>query len=225
VIETVTVPPHDGRARDYCLPLVVFALFTTFESIVPTDFYPLAYGVKAIATAATLWLGRAALRGVKLPATALGPAVLVGLLVLAEWLLLDGFVSYPQLGARLAFNPFASIHSPAWRSVFLALRLAGLIVVVPIIEELFWRGFALRYLTNANWRAVSVGSFSATAVAIATAGFAVTHPEWLAALIAGAAYTGVLAWNRNLCAPIVAHATTNAGLGAYVLLTHHWQLW
>jgi len=225
MIETATAPVHDGRARDYCLPLVVFAVFTTFEPFVPSEFYPLAYEVKAIATAVTLWLSRRALRQVQVSAAALGPAILVGLFVLGEWILLDRLVPYPHLGSRIGFNPFASIHSPAALGVFLAVRLAGLIALIPIVEELFWRGFVVRYLTNANWPAVCAGSFSLTAAAMASAGFAATHAEWLAAFIAGAAYTAVMAWNRNLFAPMVAHATTNAGLGAYVLIAQQWQFW
>jgi CAAX prenyl protease-like protein len=93
------------------------------------------------------------------------------------------------------------------------------------MEEIFWRSFLLRYLTQHDFRKLAVGTFSAMALWVMVAGSALAHPEWLVAAIASLAYAFWLRRTRSLFASIVAHATTNAALGAYVLTTGAWQYW
>jgi CAAX prenyl protease-like protein len=97
--------------------------------------------------------------------------------------------------------------------------------MVPVMEEIFWRSFMLRYLTQVDFRRLAVGTFSASALWVTVAGSAVSHPEWLVAAIAGLLYALWLRRTASLFASIVAHATTNAALGAYVLTTGSWQYW
>ena len=48
----------------------------------------------------------------------------------------------PIAAARPAFNPLAAFQGVSGRlAVFLAIRFAGLVVIVPLIEEFFLRGF------------------------------------------------------------------------------------
>jgi CAAX prenyl protease-like protein len=97
--------------------------------------------------------------------------------------------------------------------------------MVPVMEEIFWRSFMLRYLTQLDFRRVAVGTFSASALWVTVGGSALSHPEWLVAAIAALAYSLWLRRTRSLFASIVAHATTNAALGVYVLTTGSWQYW
>jgi hypothetical protein len=60
---------------------------------------------------------------------------------------------------------------------------------------------------------------------IASALFAIEHVQWFAGLIAGLAYGWLYIRTRTLWAPIIAHAVTNAGLGAYVVVTRQWGFW
>ena len=84
---------------------------------------------------------------------------------------------------------------------------------------------SLRYFTNENFEAVPMGVFSASAFWIVTVASAATHPEWPVALIAFAIYAWLLRSTRSLFAVIVAHAVTNAALGAYIMVTHDWIYW
>ena len=112
------------------------------------------------------------------------------------------------------------------RAAFLAVRFFGLVVIVPIIEETFYRGFLLRYVTDLDdFRRAQTGTFSLGALGINVALFAFSHPEWLAAAIFALAMCGLLARTKNLFACIVAHAVTNLLLGLYVIHYGAWQYW
>jgi CAAX prenyl protease-like protein len=144
--------------------------------------------------------------------------------VFVAWFGLDRIVSYPRLGTRTGFDP-AQLHGSAMWPTFLAVRLYGLVLMVPIMEEIFWRSFLLRYLTRHDFKEVPVGTFSAWALWVTVAASAVAHPEWLAAVVASLAYALWLRRSRSLFGAIVAHATTNAALGGYVLATREWHYW
>jgi CAAX protease family protein len=133
-------------------------------------------------------------------------------------------VPYPHMGLRVGFDP-TLLTSDAGRFAFLLVRFFGLVLVVPLMEELFWRSLALRYLTAPNFLSVPIGQFTRRAFLIMVAGFALTHPEWLAAALTAVVY-GAWVWRtRSVLGVVIAHATTNAVLGVYVLTTGRWYYW
>jgi CAAX prenyl protease-like protein len=105
------------------------------------------------------------------------------------------------------------------------MRLIGLVILVPIAEELFWRGFLLRWVISSAWRDVPLGAFSFRSFFIVTVLFATTHPEWLAAAVYCALLNGVLYWKKDLWSCVVAHAASNSMLAVYVMATESWWLW
>jgi hypothetical protein len=214
-----------NQSRSYWLPFVVFAALTTVEGYLPLGLYPWAYGTKVFVVTAVLLFDRRALEAIKPAVHMLAPAVVVGVLVFAQWVLVDKLVSYPTLGSRIGYNPLASLAGHGQVLTFLTIRLFGLVVLVPIVEELFWRGFAIRYFTHEDFERVPMGTFSATAFCIVTIGSSLTHPEWLVAVVAFSAYAWLLRSTRSLFAVIFAHAVTNAALGVYILATQCWNYW
>jgi CAAX prenyl protease-like protein len=108
---------------------------------------------------------------------------------------------------------------------WIAIRLLGSSIVVPVMEELFWRSFLLRYLVNPDFRQVPLGTFTASALAISVALFGVEHNQWFAGMVAGLLYTLLLYRTKSLFSCIVAHTVTNFLLGVYVLTTQQWQYW
>ena len=112
-------------------------------------------------------------------------------------------------------------------AVNLGVRLLRLIVVVPLLEELFWRGFLLRYLIREDFTKVPVGEFSWLSFGVVTAGFVFEHSfaDWPAALLTGALYNIVAYRTRSLSSCVLVHAVTNALLGVYVLRTGQWGFW
>jgi CAAX prenyl protease-like protein len=228
VTETRAAIGSDDRRPteiEYCAPAVVFALLTSAEGMVPLDLYPLVYAVKAVAVTITLIVCRRILRDIVPAWNVVAPSVAVGVAVLAIWILGEQWIPYPHLGARTAYNPFAELGQAGAVS-FLIVRFYGLVLLVPVFEELLWRSFLIRYATSPdNFTSVPHGTFSQMAFWIVAGAASVSHSEWLVALITNIIYLLLLKRTRSLFAVVVAHATTNALLGAYVLRTASWQLW
>ncbi|HEX5070077.1 MAG TPA: CAAX prenyl protease-related protein [Vicinamibacterales bacterium] len=212
------------RALDYWVPMVAFGLFTWFEPYLTAQQFPVAYVVKAVVVTACVFIFRGPLSEIRVQPAVVLPSVLIGLIVFVLWVGIDQYVPYQHLGSRTAFDPSPMRGSPGWIA-FLAVRLYGLVLLVPVIEEILWRSFLLRFLTQADFRQLAVGTFSASALWWMVAGSAVSHPEWLVAAIASLIYALWLRRTRSLFASIVAHATTNAALGIYVISTGSWQYW
>ena len=151
--------------------------------------------------------------------------LLVGTGVFCLWIspqALFGFA--PRLDG---FNPEAVSGQPAAYWATLAFRFLRLVVVVPLVEEIFWRGFVLRYFIAEKFQAVPIGAFSWLSFALVTAGFGFAHsrPDWIAALIAGALYNGVAYRTKSLASCVLAHAVTNLLLGLWIMATRQWGFW
>lgn len=209
----------------YTAPIAAFIVLTSVEGYVPQAGYVWFYLIKAIAVTATLVVFRAPWKDIRPTARVLVPAILVGLVVFAEWILLDQWIPYPHLGSRVGFNPFDAIESPALRVLFLTVRFYSLVLMVPVMEELFWRSFLLRYFTDSDFARLPVGSFSWGAFAIVSGLFALAHAEWLVAFICACIYALLLRQTKSIFACILAHSTTNLALGIYVILARDWIYW
>jgi CAAX prenyl protease-like protein len=109
--------------------------------------------------------------------------------------------------------------------VLAAFRLMGAALVVPVMEELFWRSFVMRWIDRPAFLSVDARGVSARAVLLSSAVFAVEHHQWFAGLIAGLAYAWLYRVTGNLWIPVLAHAVTNGLLGIWVLFTGAWQFW
>ena len=150
-------------------------------------------------------------------------APLIGCIVFAIWIALNR-VSETHgnnpMGAALASAPAAA------RISWLAFRTIGAVVTVPIAEELAFRGFLLRRLISSNFESVSFRQFSFFALFISSVAFGVMHGDrWLAGTVAGMLYAGVLLWRGRVGDAVIAHATTNALIAGWVLLSGSWDLW
>ena len=126
---------------------------------------------------------------------------------------------------RAAFDPFQNITGPIMRWAFIAVRLGGLVILVPVVEELFWRGFLLRWFIAPDWQQVKLGQLSVASFVIVTLLFALAHSEWLAAAAYCGLLNGLLYWKRDLWNCVVAHGVSNLLLGIYILSVGDWELW
>lgn len=156
-------------------------------------------------------------------ATAIGGGI--GMLVFVLWIAPQQWLGHPS---RLeGFEPdfFGSSGWPYFLNV--GLRFVRLVIVVPLVEEIFWRGFLLRYLIKDDFTQVPIGAFSWLSFTVVTAGFVFEHspPDWPAAAVTGVLYNLVAYRTRSLSACVLAHAVTNALLGIYVLKTGQWGFW
>jgi len=183
--------------------------------------YPLKAGLAALALV-VLWHHYTELKSWGLSRGHLMLSLVVGVAVLALWVNLDtGWMLMGEAG--VGYNPTDADGRIDW--LLVAFRIAGAALVVPIMEELFWRSFLQRWVQQADFLALDPAAFTFKALLITSALFAVAHLQWFAGLLAGLAYGWLYIRTRNLWSPIVAHSATNGGLGAYVVATGHWSFW
>lgn len=189
--------------------------------------YPAVYALRLAATLGLLaWCRRPLLAWLGRPSW--WPPLL-GLVLVVPWVVLAAMQREagwaPASVGRAAFDPFAH-HGPgpaAW--AYLAVRGLGLVAVVPVVEELFLRGFLMRYVIREDFWTVPFGTLTAAAAGACAVYAVTTHPgEAVAALGWFAVVSGIAAATRRPIDCILAHAATNLALGAYVLATRSWWL-
>ncbi len=99
-------------------------------------------------------------------------------------------------------------------------------LLIPIVEELFWRAWLMRWLINPHFQKVPLGTYTATAFWFTAILFASEHGAyWDVGLAAGIIYNWWMVRTRSLADCILAHAVTNGALAGYVLLAGKWEYW
>jgi hypothetical protein len=217
-------------------PAAVAAGESSLAWQLPYAAYPLVYALKiALTTAALAWVWpalRAFPRRVSLWSLAVG---VVGIFVwVGLWRLQGQLLPFlPEtvkgwlgLGERSAYNPLAELADrPALAYGFLAIRLFGLTVVIALAEEIFLRGFLMRFFVRPDWWKVPFGEVNTAAVVAGTLVPMLMHPaEMLAAAVWFSLVTWLMIKTRSLWDCVVAHATTNLLLGCYVIWSGQWTL-
>ena len=146
----------------------------------------------------------------------------VGIIVFVLW------INMPwALGASVTpagYDPTV-VSDSFTRHCLMLIRLLSASIVVPIMEELFWRSFLLRYVINPDIATVPVGAFSWASFLIGALLFGLEHHQFYAGIMAGVAYSLLLYRTRSLVLCIVSHGVTNALLGVFVLQTQQWRFW
>lgn len=149
-------------------------------------------------------------------------ALAVGLVVYGLWVRL--VAPWMVLGEPSAtFRPLDAAGAPIWPLI--ALRFAGAALLVPVMEELFWRSFLMRWIEGGDFLRTDPRRVGLRALLLSTFVFTLAHTQWLAAVIAGLAYAGLYRWSGKLWVAVISHAATNAALGVHVVLTGQWQFW
>jgi CAAX prenyl protease-like protein len=233
------------------LPFVVFMLLTSFEPTPPPadgsevkapwhgvsidyKYYPCVYAVKILATAAAMffvWPGyRQYSRRLTWLAVVVGGVGVVLWVVLAQvqhFFVKDSSIEWiKSLGSRSAYNPLRELRDqPALAYGFLLVRFIGLVVIVPVIEEFFLRGFLMRFVQADKWWDVPFGKVTPLAIAVGTGVPMLMHPgELVAALVWFSMVTWLMLRTRSIWDCILAHAITNLLLGLYVVNSGEWWL-
>jgi CAAX prenyl protease-like protein len=188
--------------------------------------YPLAYTAKVVIVGLLAWWYRSTWRDLKpFPsAGSLALATLCGLVVTGIWVGLDGlYPSLPFSSQRVGFDPTSLATGPRWG--FIVVRMMGLAILVPVIEELFWRSFLIRWLIDQDFQRVPIGRVTPLAALVTSVLFAVAHPEWLPALLTGFLWAWLLWQTKSLAACVLSHVVANLALGIYVIASGHWKFW
>jgi CAAX prenyl protease-like protein len=155
----------------------------------------------------------------------------LGILVFAIWigpdLLFPGYRNHWLFQNALMGKLHSSISQDLLSDkLVLALRCFRAIILVPIVEELFWRGWLMRWLISPDFRSVPLGSYSTKAMWVTALLFASEHgPYWEVGLITGLLYNWWMVRTRSLGDCILAHAVTNGVLSLYVIQSGKWEYW
>ncbi len=149
-------------------------------------------------------------------------SIFTGLMVFVLWINMD--FSFGTMGNPPGFNPNA-FQAEGARICMIAVRLFGALLVVPVMEELFWRSFLMRYIISPDFTTVPIGRFTWSSLVITTLLFGLEHHLFLAGIMAGIAYNILLYKYRSIAQCIFAHAVTNLALGIYVLHSGKWYFW
>jgi hypothetical protein len=159
-------------------------------------------------------------------------SILIGIVVFLVWVGPDylfpnwhHFVLFDNslMGHPAGNTPPAAKSDPS----FLAFRIGISALAVPILEELFWRGWLMRWIIDPHhFESLPLGAYTPTAFWAVALLFASEHGSfWDVGLLAGIIYNWWMIRTRNLWDCILAHAVTNGILAAYVIGAGQWQYW
>ena len=225
------LPPPDAAGRRatlaYTAPFLVFVGFMAIKVALhpPAHWY---YPAQFLAVLLTFGVvSRPVLRfRTAFPLASIG----IGVAVFLIWIgpdVLWGYRHHWLFDNSITGSPVSTIAPALKRNViFIVLRVAASVALVPVLEELFWRGWLMRWLIDKDFLKVPLGTYARAAFWIVAVLFASEHgPYWEVGLAAGIFYNWWMVHTRNLADCMLAHAVTNGLLSVYVLTTGQWQYW
>ena len=175
------------------------------------------YGLKVATVGVCLWIFRDVyidVRG-RLGAFEIACGAIVGVI----WIL-----SMPDGKQDGAIDGWIAAQ-PVWlATVWLAIRIIGSVVTVPIAEELAFRGLLYRWLISRRFENVAFGQFSWLAFVASSLLFGFMHQRWIAGTLAGAVFALLMHHSGRLSAPIAAHMTANAVIVAWAIAAQNWSV-
>jgi CAAX prenyl protease-like protein len=196
-----------------------------FFSLEATTLYYL-YPVKALTVGGLLYMFKGRYNELTFKDLTNVPATLlscgIGVLVFVLWIKMEwtlGAAGVPQ-----GFNPALLPGKGAQISMTL-FRIAGAVLVVPLMEELFWRSFLIRYIIDKNFDTVDIGTFTWASFLLTVVFFGLEHNFIYAGIMAGIFFNVVLYRTRSIAQCVLSHAVTNLALAIYVVSTGKWQFW
>ncbi len=158
-------------------------------------------------------------------------SIAVGTLVFVLWiapdLLVAGYRDSVLFSNALIGHTHSSLQTPALHSPWvLTWRTVRAVLIVPVVEELFWRGWLMRKLVKSDFQTVPLGTYSPFAFWSTAILFAAEHgPYWDVGLLTGIIYNVWMIRSKSIASCILMHAVSNAILSGYVIATAQWQYW
>jgi len=183
------------------------------------------YGLQAAVACTALFLLRSHYRELARPRFSPGQlllSLLGGSAVFVLWI--SPMPGWAHLGSPVAsFVPLDATGALQWGLI--AVRSCGAVLVVPVMEELFWRSFLMRWIDKRNFLDLAPHAASATAMLVSSAIFALAHELWLCAFCAGLVYAQIYRRTGNIWCAVLAHSVTNLLLAIWVVGQSAWTYW
>jgi exosortase E/protease (VPEID-CTERM system) len=215
-MENRPLPLAEQPTVVFLAPLVTLVGTTIITTALSSGF-DWGYPLRVVTTGLVLWLFRHQYRRMSWSISPV--AVLAGIGTFVLWLMLEPGPATDDAG-RL---PESMPH--VWRNIWIASKLIGSIVTVPIVEELAFRGYLPRRLLAFEFERLPLNRFDLPSFLVSSLAFGLLHGRWVAGTLAGMIFYLTMMHRGRLSDAVVAHAVTNALIAAAVLTTGSWYLW
>jgi uncharacterized protein len=205
------------------IPFAAFAVLTMLQGRFGEASQYWIYALKTVIGACLLWQVRHYVKEMKWSFS--WEAVAVGVGVFIAWVGMDGH--YPMLAHRSGiFNPASTYGADsAMAMIFIGVRIIGASLVVPPLEEVFYRSFIYRFLIKSDFLDIPLSHFELRAFLIAGVIFGIGHFEWLPGILCAFAYQWLVIRKGRLGDAMTAHAITNFMLALWILTHHDYYYW
>jgi CAAX prenyl protease-like protein len=225
--ETLDLPAPSANTLAWVGPFAVFALWLSVDKSLPIANPGRELLRDGVLLAAILFFSR---RVIPTSAPYWMPSVALGLAVCAMWIapdaLVPGWRDHWLFQNAVTGRIKTSIPPQELTPLMLALRTARAALLVPVIEELFWRGWLPRWLQDTRFSKIPLGQYTPFAFWATAVLFALEHgPFWEVGLLCGIIYNWWMRRTRSLGDLMLAHAVTNLALSVYVISTGRWVFW
>jgi len=212
----------------YVAPFAIFLLLLAVSEKVPLDqtwLAPLRVSLLGL-VCVVCWPRELSMRPTR-PLASIAVGILVFLLWIAPDVLIPGYRQNVLFSNPIIGHVHSSLQPDVLRSPWLlSWRTLRAVVIVPVVEELFWRGWLMRWLIDTDFRRVPLGAYSPFAFWITALLFASEHgPYWDVGLLTGIIYNLWMIRTKSVADCILLHAVTNGILSAYVIANAQWQYW
>ena len=166
-----------------------------------------------------------------------GLAIVAGTLTAFGWYYGQHFVNWLDLPAGMPplfsrtqeiIDPTVAFGPENWRIwTTIGLRVAVATITVPLVEELFWRGFLLRALIDWDrWNTLPLGTPSWRANGISSLISMLQHPfNWVVSIFCWLFFNGLMFWKKSLLFMMIVHGVTNLVLYVWAYSRHDWLFW
>jgi len=221
----------------FMAPYLAYLLLLPLKDWVPAAYVPWATAARGILGLAVFWFLRRHFPPLGKPHWPI--AITAGVLTVVLWvggehLLNRVYIGNFHVGGRLFVfpgvfevkDPREGLTALSWASQ-VVLRLAVATITVPIVEEIFWRGFLLRAFINWDrFERVPLGAFAWRAFIGTALLSCLQHPDnWVVSILCWLAWNGLMYWKKSLLCLMITHGITNLVLYLYVIRAGDWQFW
>jgi len=233
-VPTVLLANFPAIAR--VAPFVVFLVLTFCQGYFGEGGRYWLYLAKTLVGAWMLWVVRGYEQEMRWKLS--WEAVVAGVAVFVVWVGLDRIVPTQQeLWVKLGLSKAPTTPTSTWNPFmqfgagtelgwfFINVRVLGASLVVPPLEEVFYRSFLYRWIARPDFASVPLGQFAWKPFLITALIFGFAHNEWLAGILCAVAYQGLVCWKKRLGDAMTAHAITNFLLGIWVVWRGAWHFW
>lgn len=228
---------HEPKAP-YMAPYMAYLLLLMLNDALPTQLRWLAILLHIALAGYVTWLFRHHLPPMGRPHWII--AIVVGLIAAYGWVAgqhavngvivaghdLGGWLPfYP--GSMKPYNPHVDYGDGAAFWVYVSAKIARACTIVPIVEEIFWRGFILRAFVNWDrFEKVPWGQFAWRAMIGSALISVIQHPaNWIVSIGCWLLFNALFYWKKSLLCLMITHAVTNLALYFYVVRAGDWQFW